>query len=614
MRNLKYDNRRHLFSALVVIVVLTYIFRLLYLQVIDSDYKDSASNNALLHKQILPARGVMYDRCGRIVVDNQPSYDVMVVTNEIRRLDTLAFCSMLDITPEFFVTRMEEIRDRIRNPGYSRYTQQVFMSQLTLPEVSRLGENLYQFKGFYLQDNSFRLYRYEAAAHLFGDMGEVAKSDLERDSYYSPGNYIGKQGIEKQYEEFLRGQKGEQILLRDAVGRIQGHYLNGSQDKEAVPGSSLTLSIDIELQMLGERLMKNKIGCIVAIEPSTGEILCMVSSPTYSPSLLVGRHRSVNYQELSANPSKPLINRTIMGTYPPGSTFKTAQALTMLQEGIIDEKTKLPCTSGFVFGNLRVGCHSHSSPISLRDAISTSCNGYFCWAFYRMIGDSKYKNPQNAITVWKDYMVNMGFGYALGVDLPGEKRGLIPNAEFYDKLYNRHWNGLTIISDAIGQGEVTLTPLQIANLGATIANRGFFYTPHVVKQIENHPLDSAYTVRHEIKVDRANYDRVIEGMRQSVISGTCASAANPDYVVCGKTGTAQNKGKDHSAFMGFAPMENPRIAIAVYVENGGFGAAYGVPIGALMMEKYIKGELSEASQEKAAELENRVIDYGEDER
>ncbi len=611
MRNQNYDKRRFLFIAMVLAVVVTYVARLYYLQVVCYDYKASAASNALYHRTIVPERGVLYDRTGRILVDNQPSFDITVVMREVTDIDTADFCRMLDITPEYFNARMDEIRDRRRNPGYSSYTKQVFMSQLTLPEISRLNENLYNFPGFDIQSSNFRLYHYPCAAHLLGDMGEVTKRDIERDDYYVMGDYIGKQGVERQYEEFLRGRKGDEVLLKDAIGRIQGSYLDGTADIEARPGSDITLTIDAELQMLGERLLHNKLGSIVAIEPATGEVLCMVSSPSYDPSLLVGRHRSENYKELSATWSKPLLNRTIMGTYPPGSTFKTAQALAMLQEGIITDKSLLPCTSGFVYGNLRVGCHSHSSPLGLYDAIATSCNGYFCWAFLRMIGADKYGSNRQAMTVWKDYMVEMGFGYALGIDLPGEKRGMIPNANYYDGVYNRHWSGLTIISDAIGQGEITLTPLQIANLGATIANRGYFYTPHVVKAIENHGIDTCYTTRHNIDVDRKYYEQVVEGMRQSVIHGTCTSAANADYVVCGKTGTAQNRGQDHSAFMGFAPMDNPRIAIAVYVENGGFGAVYGVPIGALMMEQYLTDSLSESSQARALEIENRIIEYDE---
>lgn len=614
MKSHRYDNRRYVFGILAVAIVLVYIVRLFYLQVVNKEYRDSAASNALITRTIQPERGVVFDRNGRLMVANQPSFDVLVVTREIHDFDTLAFCNTLDITVSDFSRILSGIKDKRKNPGYSSYTPQAFMSQLTMQEVSKLSESLFRFKGISIHSTSFRKYLYPAAAHLLGDMGEVSTSDIENDDYYLPGDYIGKQGVERQYEQYLRGIKGRQILLKDALGRIQGQYMNGDMDIEPQPGNNLTLSIDVDLQMLGERLMKNKIGSIVAIEPATGEILCMVSSPTFDPSQLVGRNRSENYRELSEMNSKPLLNRTIMGTYPPGSTFKTAQALTMLQEGIITPATKYPCTSGFVFRNLRVGCHSHSSPISLYDAIATSCNGYFCWGYYNLIGSDKYSSPQEAITVWKDYMVEMGFGYALGVDLPGEKRGMIPNAQYYDKQYGKRWNALTIISNSIGQGEVTLTPLQIANLGATIANRGYYLTPHVVRQIEGHELDSIYSVRHEVGVDRQYYDMVVTGMREAVVRGTCSSAANPDFLVCGKTGTAQNKGEDHSVFMGFAPMDEPKIAISVYVENGGFGAAFAVPIGGLMMEQYINGELSESSMARADEMENRVIDYGEERR
>ena len=367
--------------------------------------------------------------------------------------------------------------------------------------------------------------------------------------------------------------------------------------------------------MLGERLLEGKIGSIVAIEPSTGEVLCLVSSPTYDPSLMIGRNRGKNHIELSKDPWKPLLNRAIMGTYPPGSTFKTTQALTFLQEGIITTGTMYPCSGGFSYRGLHVGCHAHPSPLALIPAIATSCNGYFCWGLYHMIGArQKYGSVQKAMNTWRDYMVSMGFGYQLGIDLPGEKRGMIPNAQFYDKAYRRSWNGLTIISIAIGQGEVTATPLQIANLGATIANRGYFVTPHVVKEIEGEPIDSIYTTRRYTKVDKVHYDEVVQGMRSAVLGGTCRLANIPELEVCGKTGTAQNHGKDHSAFMGFAPMNNPKIAIAVYVENGGWGATYGVPIGRLMIEKYLTGKLTEEDEALATDIQNRRIDYGLQER
>ena len=599
---------------MVVTVVLIYVIRLFHIQIVDTRYRYSADNNALYYRTVYPTRGVIYDRNDRMIVSNQPSFDVVVVMRNVKELDTLAFCRSLDITRDFFESRMADIRNLRKNPGYSPYTEQTFLAQLSFDEISDFRENLFRFRGFGINQRQQRKYSYEAAAHLLGDLGEVSKSEIENDSWYTQGDVIGKQGVEKYYESQLRGQKGVEVLLKDAYGRIQGSYFNGDFDQAPVPGRNIKLGLDIELQMLGERLMQNKIGSIVALDPKTGEILCMVSSPTFNPSELSGRHRGEHYQELASRPDKPLLNRPIQGTYPPGSTFKISQALTFLQEEIIDTRTQYPCHGGFVFRGLRVGCHEHSSPLSLNYAIATSCNGYFCWGYYYMIGAAKYGTPQNALTVWKDYMVDMGFGYTLGVDLPGEARGMIPNSDYYDRHYNRSWNGLTTISNSIGQGEVTLTPLQIANLGATIANRGYYITPHVAKEIDGEDLDSLYTTRHYVDVDRENYEIVVQGMRQSVIDGTCKAANNRDYLVCGKTGTAQNRGIDHSVFMGFAPMEDPQIAIAVYVENGGFGAVYGVPIGALMMEQYITGGLSEASQRKADDYSKRVIDYGEEER
>ena len=366
---------------------------------------------------------------------------------------------------------------------------------------------------------------------------------------------------------------------------------------------------------MGERLMENKIGSIVAIEPATGEILCMVSAPSYDPSLLTGRLRGKNHKELSKDKRKPLMNRAVMGTYPPGSTFKTSQALTFLEEGIITPETSFPCSGGFLLNGFRLGCHAHSSPTPLKPAIATSCNAYFCWGLHRMFGSNKYKDgTKEAMNVWRDYMVSMGFGYRLGVDLPGEARGMIPNADYYTKHYGNYWRAVTVISISIGQGEVTLTPLQIANLGATIANRGTYITPHMVKAIEGDTIRQDYLTPKHTMVGRKAYEHVVEGMRLAVTDGTCRAANIPGLDVCGKTGTAQNRGKDHSAFMGFAPMNDPKIAIAVYVENGGFGATYGVPIGALLMEKYLNGELSKESKAKAEEISKRVINYGTGER
>lgn len=606
--NLSY--RKYVLGGSAVLVIVIYIIRLFFLQMTSDDFKRRADSNALMHRIQFPARGAISDRGGRLLVYNQPAYDIMVVMKEQVGVDTLDLCESLGIDITWYRRRMEEIRDRRRNPGYSALTQQLFMSQLSVEEFSDFQEKLFRFPGFYIQKRSIRQYTTSAAAHILGDVGEVNEADIERDDYYRSGDYIGKVGVERSYERQLRGVKGSEILLRDVHGRIKGRYQGGAFDVQPIPGKNLTLSIDLPLQQLGERLMQNKLGSIIAIEPSTGEILCMVSAPSYDPRSMVGRQRGRHHKMLSNDPMKPLLNRAIMGVYPPGSTFKTSQALTFLQEGIITPQTAFPCSHGFHYRGLKVGCHGHGSPLPLVPAIATSCNGYFCWGLYYMIGNSKYKTVQNAMTTWKDYMVSMGFGYRLGVDLPGEARGLIPNAPFYDKAYDGSWNGLTIISISIGQGEVTLTPLQIANLGATIANRGWFITPHIVREIQDEALDTLYSQKRFTKVSSEHYETVVSGMQKAVEGGTCRSAYTSQYITCGKTGTAQNRGHDHSVFMGFAPRDKPQIAIAVYVENGGWGATFGVPIGALMMEQFINGKLSEASQAKAEAIAQKTINYG----
>ena len=613
MKDYSLDNRRYVIAGVAVLIVAVYTIRLFMLQITSDDYKKSADSNAFLKKIEYPSRGVISDRNGKLLVYNQPSYDIMVVMNEVgNRLDTLELCQALNITKEDFDSRMATIKDRNKNPGYSRFTQQLFMSQLSDHDFSVFQEKMFRFPGFYVQRRSIRQYQYPFAAHVLGDVAEVSPADIEEDDYYQPGDYIGKLGVERSYEKQLRGEKGIQILLRDAHGRVQGRYQDGKFDRRPVAGKNLTLSIDADLQALGERLMEGKIGSIVAIEPATGEVLCMVSSPSYDPRVMVGRQRSKSHRQLSQNVWKPLLNRSIMGQYPPGSTFKTTQGLTFMSEGILHPThTAYPCGHGFNYKGLHVGCHGHASPLSLVPALSTSCNGYFCWGLYYMIGaKSKYGNVVNAMNTWRDYMVSMGFGYKLGIDLPGEKRGMIPNGQYYDNAYKGSWNGLTVISIAIGQGEVTATPLQIANLGATIANRGWYVKPHVVKKIQGEKLDTAYTHRHYSKAKRVAYDYVVQGMRASATGGTCHELAKYDFMACGKTGTAQNRGHDHSVFMGFAPMDKPKIAVAVYVENGGWGATYGVPIGGLIMEQYIHGKLSEASMKKAEEFQHRHISYG----
>lgn len=604
-----YINRKYILGGIAVAVVIIYLIRLFSLQLMSDDYKKNADSNAFRKEIQYPSRGLILDRKGRLLVYNESSYNIMVVMNDQRGIDTLDFCQTVGITKDFYIKRMDEIKSKI---SYSRYTPQLFMSQIPAEEFSVFREKLFRFKGFSVEKRSVRHYTTGLGAHLLGDVGEVNDKDIANDDYYQSGDFIGKLGVERSYEKELRGEKGMRIMLRDVHGRTQGHYQNGKYDKAPVPGKDVTLSIDLDLQALAERLLEGKLGAIVAIEPSTGQILCMASSPTYDPRLTVGRNRGKYHQQLSRDPMRPLLNRAIMGTYPPGSTFKITQVLMGLQEGSITPEIAFPCHHGFNYKGLHLGCHGHASPINLVPAIGTSCNAYFCWNLYRMFSNKrKYGSVQNAMNCWKDHMVDMGFGYKLGIDLPGESRGMIPNANYYDDHYRKSWNALTVISISIGQGEVTATPLQIANLAATVANRGHYYVPHIVRSIRGGQIDSLYTHPHHTTINPRWYDYAVAGMRKAVLSGTCHAANIPGIEVCGKTGTAQNRGHDHSAFMGFAPMNSPRIAVVAYIENGGFGAVYGVPIGALIMEQYLNGSLSPSSEKKAQVLQNRHIKYGD---
>ena len=604
-----YINRKYILGGIAVAVVIIYLIRLFSLQLMSDDYKKNADSNAFRKEIQYPSRGLILDRKGRLLVYNESSYNIMVVMNDQRGIDTLDFCQTVGITKDFYIKRMDEIKSKI---SYSRYTPQLFMSQIPAEEFSVFREKLFRFKGFSVEKRSVRHYTTGLGAHLLGDVGEVNDKDIANDDYYQSGDFIGKLGVERSYEKELRGEKGMRIMLRDVHGRTQGHYQNGKYDKAPVPGKDVTLSIDLDLQALAERLLEGKLGAIVAIEPSTGQILCMASSPTYDPRLTVGRNRGKYHQQLSRDPMRPLLNRAIMGTYPPGSTFKITQALMGLQEGSITPEIAFPCHHGFNYKGLHLGCHGHASPINLVPAIGTSCNAYFCWNLYRMFSNKrKYGSVQNAMNCWKDHMVDMGFGYKLGIDLPGESRGMIPNANYYDDHYRKSWNALTVISISIGQGEVTATPLQIANLAATVANRGHYYVPHIVRSIRGGQIDSLYAHPHHTTINPRWYNYAVAGMRKAVLSGTCHAANIPGIEVCGKTGTAQNRGHDHSAFMGFAPMTSPRIAVVAYIENGGFGAVYGVPIGALIMEQYLNGSLSPSSEKKAQVIQNRHIKYGD---
>lgn len=606
----EFDNRRYIISGATILLILLFIGRLFYLQIVEENYKIYADSNAFLKKTIYPSRGLIYDRNDKLVVFNQPAYDVMMVMREVKELDTLEFCRTVNITLEQFDKRIDQIKNRRLNAGYSPYTPQLFMSQLSAESYGVLQEKLYRFRGFHIQSRILRQYTHATAPHLLGSLGEVNTRDLEADEYYASGDYSGRSGVEKSYEQHLRGEKGVEILLRDAQGRIKGRYENGAHDKSAVSGKDLNLSIDLTLQMYGELLMQGKLGSVVAIEPSTGEILAMVSAPSFDPSSLVGRQRGNNMMELQKDPLRPLFDRPLMATYPPGSTFKTTQALAFLQDGVITPQTAYPCHMGYLYGNgKRLGCHPHPSPIALSPSIQHSCNAYYCFGLRAMIENkSKYPTVHEGMDMWRDYMVSMGFGYRLGIDLPSESRGLIPNSNFYTKIYGqRGWRAHTILSISIGQGEVLSTPLQIANLAATIANRGHFIRPHVVKGVKETPLDTAYTNKQYTMVDARHYDPIVQGMYEAVNSeygGTARIGRIPGLDICGKTGTAQNPhGRDHSIFMAFAPRENPKIAIAVYVENAGFGATYAVPIASLMIEKYLRDSIAP----ERAWMEERMI-------
>ena len=603
------EKRKLVIGGFIVAIVLIYIVRLVQLQVLDSTYKAHADSNAFVERVIYPSRGLIYDRNDSLVVYNVPEYDLVMVPKEVVPFDTIDFCNTLQISREEFDHRWQEMK---KGRSYSAFTQQVFMNHLTPEDYGRLQEKMYRFPGFFVVQRILRQYNYAVAANVLGDIREVNAKDIENDDYYRPGDYTGDLGIEKSYEQWLRGTKGKEILIRDATGSIKAHYNNGANDVSPVAGNNLKLSIDIGLQAYGEMLMQGKVGAIVCIEPKTGEILALVSSPTYDPSLLMGKERGKNYRDLVNNRLKPLYDRSIMAAYPPGSTFKPTQGLIFLDEGIITTSTVFPCHRGYVNAGLRVGCHGHGSPIPLKPALQTSCNAYFCWGFkYMMDKRSKYGSPGKAFEVWKNHMVSMGYGYKLGIDMPGESRGFIPNTAFYDKIYGEgRWVGQTIISDAIGQGEILATPLQIANLSATIANRGYYITPHVVKNIEGVGLLKKNLERHDTDIDKRYYSDIVEGMRMAVLGGTCTGANIPGLDVCGKTGTAQNPhGRDHSVFMGFAPMNDPKIAVCVYVENAGFGATYGVPIGALMIQRYLQGNSPGVQARGRAMASRHTITY-----
>lgn len=609
--NSTFGHRRNVIILIAVAVAIIYVIQLFRLQILSPEYRDVADSNAFLKKTLYPARGSIYDRNGNLIVYNQPTYDVMMVVNEMTRFDTLDFCNTLNISLDTYLNLNENMRDRRKNPGFSSYTPQIFMSQLSIEDYGLLQEKLYKFPGIYIQNRTQRQYKYPNMGLILGYVAEVDKNKIVADPYYVRGDYAGRSGIEQSHEEDLRGVKGVEILLRDAKGRVQGRYKDGAEDTSPISGRDLTLGIDIDLQAYGEYLMQNKIGSIVMIDPKTGEVLCMVAAPGYDPSILTGKNFGANYMTLENDPYKPLINRAVAGMYPPGSTFKPSQGAIFLQEGIITEDTRYSCYGGYPPLGGRPACHGHASPISIVPGLATSCNSFFCYGLNAMLGNrEKYSNVKEAFDVWKDHMVAMGYGNKLGIDLPSEKRGFIPNSKFYSKVLKReNWNAHNIISIAIGQGEILATPLQMANFAAVTANRGHYYVPHVVRERKGTSLDTTFTKRHNSNIDPAVFELIVQGMADAVSNGTCRRAnLAPDVIVCGKTGTAENPhGDDHSLFMGFAPKDNPQVAIAVIVENGRFGATNAVPIGRLMLQKFFKGEIPESDKYLEKQIAERVI-------
>lgn len=577
------------------------MIRLMQLQIFDEEYKKAADQNALRHIVQYPARGLVYDRNGELLVYNEAVYDIMVVPAQMKNstdFDTALFCEILEITRQDFDERMAKATK------YSMQTPSVFIKQISKETYGAFQEKLYKFKGFYSQQRTLRHYPKPIAAHLLGYIGEISEDELNdttinSDHYYRQGDYIGKSGLEKSYEIVLRGQKGQKITLVDVHNREKGRYENGLYDTAAVAGMNLYTSIDATLQEYAERLMANKRGCIVAIEPSTGEILTLVSAPSYDPNLLVGRVRGNNYKMLAEDIAKPLYNRALQATYPPGSIFKVAQSMIALEEGVITPTTGFPCDKS------KVGCHNHPSASCVRDAIKMSCNPYFYYTYRRMIQQGKYANDirdsHYGLALWRANMLKFGFGQRLGVDLPNVGTGSIPDTTFYDKWYNGKWTFSTIYSNSIGQGEVTIIPLQMANLAAIVANRGYYYTPHIVRYYgEDSVRPPEFYQKHETGVSPEYFEIAANGMYDVIhgAGGTAHRANIPGIDICGKTGTAENRGIDHSVFICFAPKDNPKIAVSVYVENSGAGGVWAAPIASLVVEKYLKKKVERTEVEK----------------
>ncbi|MDD4108630.1 MAG: penicillin-binding protein 2 [Prolixibacteraceae bacterium] len=577
-----FSKRSYVIIAIFVITGLIYAVKLFTLQILDPVYKIYATNNVLREVVQYPARGLIFDRKGKLLVYNKPAYDLLVIPREVQQFDTIYLCDLLSISKEDLLTRLREASE------YSGYKPSVVVKQIPPETYAVLQEKIYKFKGFMTQSRTLREYNYNSAAHLLGYVGEVSNEDINRNSYYSMGDYIGQSGIEKTYENWLRGTKGINKYLVDVHNRIQTSFLDGKENVPARVGSNLISTIDIDLQLYAESLLQNKRGSIVVIEPSTGEILALASAPAYHPGLLVGRVRGNNFSLLLSDTLKPLFNRALQAEYPPGSTFKVMNVLIGLQVGAINENTYFSCSGR---ASYPIRCtHDHVSPLNVVDAIRESCNP-FLWNTFRSTLNY-FENSEEGYKIWRTSAMNAGIGRRLGIDLPGESAGSLPDASYYDRIYGKgHWNAMTVRSLAIGQGELGVTPLQLANYCAFIANRGFYYPPHVVKEIDNNRIDNNFTSRVFTGFSEEYFEPAIKGMEQAVRPGGLAYI--PGISVCGKTGTAENPhGSDHSIFMAFAPKDNPGIAISVYIENGVWGARYAAPVASLIIEKYLTDSIA----------------------
>ncbi|WP_158961447.1 penicillin-binding protein 2 [Myroides fluvii] len=593
--------RKLLLPILIVAVTITILIRLFYLQVVDDTYIKKSENNALKIVYEYPERGYVFDRNKKLLVANQPSYDIMVIPREVKDIDTLALCKLLDVTLDEFNTKLQKAT------VYSPRLPSVFLAQLSKAEYAAFQEKIRHFNGFYVQKRSLRDYQVNAGANVFGYIRQVNEDNIKNNPYYRSGDLIGIQGVEQQYEDILRGTKGVKYIQRDRFNREIGSFKDGVYDTISIKGSDITLTIDYELQAYGELLMQNKRGGIVAIEPKSGEILALINAPSYDPALLVGRERSKNYTKLyNDSLAKPLYNRVLSGEYSPGSPFKILTGLIGLQEGVITEHSAFSCSRGFYYGRgAWMGCHD-TGTWSLRHAIALSCNTYFAQTYKKII--EKYKTPSEGIDRWSKHLESFGLGQFLGYDLPEGRKGHIPNSEYYDRWYpNKGWKSTTTISNSIGQGEVIMTPMQLANMAAAVANRGYYYTPHIIKDIEDHNIDKKFVTKQVTTIDPKHFDPIIQGMNQVFHIGTGRSVAVPQLEMAGKTGTVENftriNGKryqlaDHSVFVAFAPVDDPKIVIAVFIENGVWGARWAAPITSLMLQKYLLPEIVRPDLEK----------------